>query len=290
MKLRELLSAVVCRLQEAGIEESALEGEMLVRHALGFSLVETYLGMDQEINPVGEQLVWQLCRRRLLGEPSAYILETREFYGQEYYVNSSVLIPRPETELLVEKAVELAGGYSWPVIADVGTGSGAVAVSMAGLVPQARIYALDISSEALGVARRNAARHMVQDRIEFLEGDLLSPLPGPADIITANLPYVGSAEISGGFEPRLALDGGEDGLEVVSRFCRQLEGKLNPRGSVLLEIGLGQGQAVRALLAAALDGAGLSVFHDLAGIERVIQATRMRCGNQPATCLRRALS
>ena len=273
MKLKELLGALRCGMQGARIEESTIESELLVRHALGVNLVEQYLQMEGEVSPQGEEQAWRLYQRRLLGEPLAYIMGKREFFGRDYYVNQSVLIPRPETELLVERAAVLASSYSSPVIADVGTGSGAVVISLASLVPRAIIYAMDISNEALAVARRNAGRHGLQGKITFLEGDLLSPLPGAADIITANLPYVRSAEINGNFEPRLALYGGEAGLDVVSRLCPELAPKLKPGGSVLLEIGLGQGEAVRALLAAALPGAGISVFPDLAGIERVIQAT-----------------
>ncbi len=273
MKLRQLLTAVRCRLFDGGIEESSLESELLVRHALGLSLVEEYLGMEREIEPAGEQQAWRLCRRRLLGEPSAYIMEKREFFGQEYYVNSSVLIPRPETELLVEQAAQIAAGYAYPVMADVGTGSGAVAVSLAGLIPQARLYALDVSGGALEVARFNAARHACQERITFLQGDLLSPLPEAVDIVAANLPYVCTANIAVGYEPRLALDGGEYGLDIISRLCPQLTLKLKQGGSVLLEVGIGQSEAVSALLEASLAGAGISIFRDLAGIKRVIQAT-----------------
>jgi release factor glutamine methyltransferase len=273
MKLRKLLKDVRFGMQEAGIGEACLESELLVRHALDINLVEQYLRMKGDINPPDEEQVWRLYRRRLMGEPLAYIMGKREFYGRDYYVNSSVLIPRPETELLVEKAAVLASGYSSPVIADVGTGSGAVVISLAGLVPRAIMYAMDISNQALEVARRNASHHALQGKITFLEGDLLSPLPEAADIITANLPYVRSDEINANFEPRLALDGGKAGLDVFSRLCPELAPKLKPGGSVLLEIGMGQTEAVRALLAAALPGAGISVFPDLAGIERVIQAT-----------------
>ena len=151
--------------------------------------------------------------------PAAYITGHREFYGLDFAVNSSVLVPRPETELLVEKALELARERSLSTIADIGTGCGAIAVSLAVNLPQTRIYATDISAPALEVALSNCRKHGVTDRVTLLEGDMLAPLPEPVDLIVANLPYVREPEMTGvntlGFEPPLALNGGPDGLDKI---------------------------------------------------------------------------
>jgi release factor glutamine methyltransferase len=156
-------------------------------------------------------------------------------------------------------------------IAEVGTGSGAIAISLALELPEAKIYATDISAPALEVARRNCQKHEVIDRICFLSGDMLEPLPEPVDLIIANLPYVRKSQLAGmRFEPRLALDGGSDGMGKIRRLCRQLGGKLRPGGFLLLEIGEGQGKEVTALLNALFPTGKIKLMPDLSGIERVV--------------------
>jgi release factor glutamine methyltransferase len=172
---------------------------------------------------------------------------------------------------LVEKTISLAKNHPLSIIAEVGTGSGAIAISLALELPQTRIYATDISAPALEVARLNCQRHGVTDRVCLLQGDMLDPIPQPVDLIIANLPYVRKSELSGlRFEPRLALDGGSDGMEKIRRLCRQSGGKLRPGGCLLLEIGEGQGKDITALLNTLFPGAKVEVIPDLSGIERVV--------------------
>jgi len=272
MKIKELLGVTRERLSSAGIEEAPLEAELLMRHALKLDAVAFLNNLDKELIPRQERLIDSIADCRLSGEPLAYITGIREFYGLEFAVNPSVLIPRPETEHLVEKAIELARKISAPIIADIGTGSGAIVVSLAVNLPHARIYATDISPEALETARSNAERHKVASRITFLPGDLTAPLPEPVDILIANLPYVKSADCASSPEPHLALDGGEDGLDVIKKLCAGLRGKLKPGGWVLLEIGQGQESRVKELLVVALPNSSIETIKDLAGIERVVWA------------------
>jgi release factor glutamine methyltransferase len=192
-----------------------------------------------------------------------------------------VLIPRPETELLVEHALEAARDASCAdprlSIADVGTGSGIVAISLAVNLPQATIYALDSSLAALQVAARNVAQHGVLDQVHLLPGDLLEPLPEPVQIIVANLPYVPTPILStldrdvAEYEPLSALDGGPDGLTHIGRLLREAGGWLVPHGVVLLEIGAGQGPQVRALATASFPDARVEQFLDYAGLDRIIR-------------------
>ena len=281
------------------IEDPPLESILLLMHALKTNRVQLYLDFDNQLSPEQSQQFWELVQRRLKGEPSAYILGHREFYGLDFNVDSSVLIPRPDTELLVEKALELAQSGSVSTIADIGTGCGAIAISLALKLPRAKIYATDISAAALKVASANCQKHGVSGRICLLEGDLLEPLPEPVDLIVANLPYVSEADLAKvntlGFEPTLALDGGPDGLDKIRRLCTQLThstpfgfaqgqvsslgfardksgqaGKLRSSGSLLLEIGQGQREAVTAFLHNLFPSARIEAFTDLAGIGRVV--------------------
>jgi len=209
----------------------------------------------------------------LAGTPSAYITGKREFYGLTFYVNESVLIPRPETELLVAQVLTMAGNHPNPIIADIGTGSGAIAITIARHLPQAIIYAVDISPAALATAQHNAHHHAVANAITFLQGNLLSPLPKAVDIIAANLPYVKSGELPHTGEPHLALDGGIGGLNIIARLIQEAPGKLRPEASVLLEIGQGQETEVCHLLNQTLPAASIQILSDLSGIARLIQAT-----------------
>jgi len=269
----------------AGSDEAYLESQLLVRQALGIDLLQMYASFERELTGVEEVKLLGLLERRLGGEPIAYIRGSREFCGHDFCVRPGVLIPRPESELLVEQAIEIARGRPVSVIADVGTGCGCVAVSLALALPDVAIYACDISAPALVVARMNCEKHGVADRVRLLEGDMLAPLPEAVDIIVANLPYVREAELSRvntvGFEPKLALDGGSDGLDEIRRLCEQVGDKLRPGGSVLLEIGQGHAEETAALLKRCLPSADVDVIADLAGIERVVRATPAAVASRP---------
>ncbi len=255
------------------IEDASLESELLLRQALGISRVQLYLDLNHEVNPRQAETFWRLIKRRLSHEPTAYILGHREFYGLDFYVDPNVLIPRPESELLVDKALELAQNHTVSTIVEVGTGCGAIAISLALNLPQAKIYAIDISAAALKVARLNCREHGVEDRIILLEGDMLDSLPESVDLIVANLPYVKESELSSlgtlNSEPSLALNGGSDGLEKIRWLCTQTSDKLRPGGCLLLEIGLGQRRAVTTFLRRLFPLAKIEVAPDLSGIGRV---------------------
>ncbi|HET6477784.1 MAG TPA: peptide chain release factor N(5)-glutamine methyltransferase [Dehalococcoidales bacterium] len=274
MTLKQVLGRARDVLATNSIEDASLEGEILLRQALGIDRVRLYANLNSELSAEQENDFWHLVRRRLSGEPTAYIAGHREFYGLDFLVDRRVLIPRPETELLVEKAVRLARTHNIATVADIGTGCGAIAISLALNLPRIKIYASDVSTDALEVARMNCEKHGVAGRIRLLRGDMLAPLPEPVDLILANLPYVTEQEIStsalAGFEPRLALDGGSDGLDGIRRLCEQATDRLNPQGGMLLEIGWGQGRVVTSLMRRHFPSASLEIIPDLQGMERVI--------------------
>ncbi|MFC1987099.1 peptide chain release factor N(5)-glutamine methyltransferase [Chloroflexota bacterium] len=277
MTVKQALSQAREILVANNFEESFLESELLLRHALEISRVELYQELNRELNLEQEKSFWSLIERRLNHEPAAYIMGRREFYGLDFYVNSSVLIPRPETELLVEKVLEIAQNRGMPTIAEVGTGCGAIAISLALSLPQARIYATDISTAAIQVAQINCHKHKVLNRICLLSGDMLDPLPEPVDLIVANLPYVRESELpqisTRNYEPSLALNGGPDGLEKIRRLCTRISDNLRPGGVLLLEIGQGQTKAVTTFLFSLLPLAEITVIPDLSGIDRVVSLT-----------------
>jgi release factor glutamine methyltransferase len=223
----------------------------------------------------------QLVRRRLDHEPVAYILGHCEFYGIDFCIDYRTLVPRPETELLVEKAVELAQRISQSgkqiTIADVGTGCGAIAVNLALALPRAKIYAIDVSASALQVAEINCRHHEVDSQVELLQGNLLEPLPQSVDMIVANLPYIKDCEFKDlspeirDYEPAVALAGGVDGLDKIREMLEQMRGKLSYGDCFLLEIGLGQGEMVTSLIKNYFPKASIQLISDFGGIERVVK-------------------
>jgi release factor glutamine methyltransferase len=277
VKVKEALEYGRNTLAASAFENPNLEAEVLLRHVLNINRVRLFLDSRRELTTTESDIFRKLLQRRINGEPSAYITGHREFFGLDFSVNNRVLIPRPETEIMVETALELTSVRPIDLIADIGTGSGAIAISLATRLKKATIYAVDISDEALQVAAGNAQKHDVPERIRFLRGDLLAPLPEPVDMIVANLPYVSEADLpqvnTWGYEPALALDGGKDGLDVVRRLIDQVKGKLKPGGALLLEIGAGQGGTVTELLADTFPGTKIRLISDGAGIERVVTLT-----------------
>jgi release factor glutamine methyltransferase len=281
MTLNQALYLVKHKLSTANIENASLEAELLLCHVLGITKAELYSEPERGLNSLEMRKLQHLVLRRLHHEPIAYILECCQFYGIDFYVDRDVLIPRPETELLVEEAIEFAH-RNFPLgrqltIADIGTGSGAIAVSLAVALPRAVIYATDISASALRVAKINCQRHKVDGRITLLCGDLLEPLPERVDIVVANLPYVRSCDLKTlsqeitSFEPMTALAGGDDGLAKIRCLLYQLPGKVRPRGCLLLEVGQGQAKAVGSLIDSCFPQANTRSIADLSGIARVIK-------------------
>jgi release factor glutamine methyltransferase len=241
--LKQTLQRARDTLQSHQIENAELTADVLLRHILKINRVQLYQTLDNELDFHTEQAFWSLIERHLNGEPVVYITGHKEFYGIDFMVDNRVLIPRPETELLVEKTLEIARDKRVNSVADIGTGCGTIAISLALKLPETKIYAIDISALALEVAVQNCRQHRVLDKICLLQGNLLEPLPGPVDMIVANLPYVKKDDIAKSyslcFEPPLALDGGEDGLSQIRQFCFQVKNKIKPGGSLLLEIGQG---------------------------------------------------
>jgi release factor glutamine methyltransferase len=222
-----------------------------------------------------------VIERRRAGEPIQYITGEAEFHGLPFRVTRDVLIPRPETEHVVEKVLELAAAFTAPRIVDVGTGSGAIAVALAAKLPHALVTAVDLSPAALEVARENAARNAVAERVQFMHGDLLAPVLGETfDIVVSNPPYVAESDRASlsvevrEFEPEQALFAGADGLGIYRRLIPEAPAALSRGGFLVLEIGYGQDAAVRELLAQA-GFAGIGAVPDLQGIPRVAWARRV---------------
>ena len=278
LNIREALRRGSRMLAEAGSEEATLEAELLLAHALNTGRTHIYQRLRDELTPQAESAFDALLQRRLAHEPTAYILGHKEFYGLEFEVTPDAIIPRSETETLVELVLDCARSASAREmrIADIGVGCGAIAVALAVNLSEADIIATDISPLALALARRNAQRHTVADRIRFLEGDLLEPLDAPVDVIAANLPYVRSGDLEAGppeineHEPRLGLDGGPDGLRLIERMLRDAPPHLKPGGALFAEIGEDQGDGARKLAAAVFPQARIEVRRDLSRLDRAL--------------------
>jgi release factor glutamine methyltransferase len=283
----ENLRRATLALEAAGVDSPRLTAEVLLTHVLRLTRTQLLSRPEQNIPSDALAHFDRLMQRAAAGEPLAYLIGRREFCGLDFFVNAQVLIPRPETELLVDLALRsLSAGAGkkdglQPVrILDVGTGSGCIAVTLAVRLPSAHVTALDASPEALAVARHNAERYKVAERVTILRSDLLSALhaPFPAyDLICANLPYVPSDELRqlpvARYEPHPALDGGPDGLDVIRRFLLEAPRAVASRGRVLLEIGAAQGATVSELACAAFPEGRVEVRQDLAGLDRIVSVT-----------------
>ncbi|HWR38028.1 MAG TPA: peptide chain release factor N(5)-glutamine methyltransferase [Patescibacteria group bacterium] len=258
-----------------GVENSRLDAEVLLSHVLETDRLYLYVHFDQPLEGRELAAYRENVRRRAARQPVAYITGHREFMGLEFSVSASVLIPRPDTEILVEAAQERLGVVAAPRLADLGTGSGAIIVSLLHRLPAARGIAVDISPEALNVAAANGQRHELGERLECRLGDLFIPLAGEKfDAILSNPPYIPDGHLAQlapevHQEPRLALAGGTDGLDFYRRLVAESDNYLNPGGFLALEVGIDQAAAVVAL-ADPQRLAAEAVIKDYAGIERVI--------------------
>jgi release factor glutamine methyltransferase len=276
VRLAQALHEATEALQAAGIEDAWLEAEVLLRYTLNLDRAHLYACLQEDLS-TGDQAVFHtLLARRLAHEPTAYIVGQREFYGLDLETAPAALIPRPETELLVQEALARARHSEGLLIVDVGTGNGAIAVALAVHLRQAALVAIDLSREALALAARNARRHGVESRISFLQADLLAPLAQPAGLIVANLPYVRSEDWEAlppeirEHEPRIALDGGPDGLREIGRLLEQAPSHLRPGGSLLVELGFLQAAPALALACRCFPGAAARILPDAAGLERLL--------------------
>lgn len=267
-------------LREAGIDEAPLEAEVLVRHVTGVDRAALYADPDRTITNAESQMLDTLVARRLQHEPLPYIMGHWEFYGLDYIVNKAVLIPRPETETLVEEvliaALPMSQGKHPITIVDVGTGSGCIAISLAKRLPNASVVATDISPEALAVAEQNVKLHNAQNQVRLVECDLLTGVEGPIDLIVSNPPYIPDAEIPSlqpevaKYEPPIALGGGTDGLEIIGRLLGQASKLLSPNGAVMLEFNPPQADALISIARSIWPDSAPRVVKDLAGLDRVL--------------------
>ena len=273
-------------LDQKGIESGRLNAERMLGHALGKNRLELYLEYDCPLAP-GDLIAYKsLLRKRTSGLPLQYVLGETEFFSLPFSVRPPVLIPRPETEILVQAALDRLRGMEGPLwAADIGTGSGSIAVALAAHLDAVTIYAVDCSEEAIALAGENARRNGVSDRITFLRGDLLSPLeclnlPNGFHAILSNPPYIRTDEWEAlpeeirDHESRAALDGGQDGLHFYRRLAAGVDRYLTPNGFLSVEVGDGQAEAVQEILRSQGGLSEIEVIEDLNGIARVIVASR----------------
>lgn len=277
--IKELLTWTTRYFDDKGMQEPRLEAEILLAHALHRNRVYLYANYEEPVNEAERQQFREYIMRRTKGEPAGYITGQREFMSLTFQVSPHVLIPRPETEVLVETAMGLIRQGGIKRVCDVGTGSGAIAISLAHYAPEVEVFAVDISPEALNMAGRNASLH--QAAISFYSGDLLEPLEDglDMDLIVANLPYLTRTQLEQAeigvrnFEPRLALLADNDGLSIYRRLLPQAHAKLRRGGYFLWEIDPSQETAARALIK---DWDEAEIVTDYGGRSRVVKVRRMQ--------------
>ena len=292
MRLRDLADGARRRLEAAGVPraEAALDAELLARDVLGWDRATWLARRDDDEGAVDTGIIAArglgafraafdaLVARRVRREPMAYIRGTQEFYGREFLVGPGVLIPRPESELIIDEAKAAALGRRTPRLADIGTGSGCLAVTLALELPSSTVIATDISADALTIARGNAAAHEVAGRVTFVATPYLTGIAGGFDVIVANPPYVRALDAASlapevrDHEPHVALFGGDDGLRDIRAVAQAATTALKPGGVLVVEIGIGQAKAVTATLIAVGLGGDLAIRNDLQGIPRVAVA------------------
>ncbi len=265
------------RLDEAGCSTASLDAQVILAHVLGVDRSWLFAHHEYKLNPEQADAFTKLIVRRTNHEPVAYLIGRKEFYGLEFLVDRRVLIPRPETELLVDAVLDHATEQGPVVVADVGTGSGAISLAIANHCEDARIYAIDLSLDALEVAKRNVERLDSRGQVTLAQGDLLTPLPEKVHVVVANLPYISNdlySELDADvreFEPQVALEAGPEGLDAIHRLLQQVHYYLLPDGIVFLEIGHDQGPAVRSLAQACFPHAQhIAVRRDYHGHDRLV--------------------
>jgi release factor glutamine methyltransferase len=277
MYVKEALTAAIERLTAAQVGSPRMNAEVLLMFTLGHDRVYLYAHSERALNDDEIRRYDDVLSQRAQGVPAQYITGHQEFWGMDLIVTPAVLIPRPETEHLIEIVLPIAEGMRQPRIVDVGTGSGCIALALAKELRRAEIHATDISPDALEIAEANAARHGLESRITFHNSDLLAGLPGEFDVIVSNPPYVGESEEDQvqlevrKFEPRNAVFAGPAGFEVIERVIPQAWQSLKPRGWLVLEISGSIAEAVRTMLA---DWDEVRISNDLQGIPRIARARK----------------
>lgn len=286
MTLAEAIQKAAERLSAHNVPNARLDAELLLRHALEKDRTWILVHMQDRLDDQGQRSFEQSIERRKLREPLQYITGTQEFWGLPFRVTRDVLIPRPETEFVIEAALKMLSGTTIPVVVDLCTGSGCIAISLAKELPKARIFATDRSDRAVHIAQENARQNGVADRIRFLEGDLFGTLEemdlrGRIDCVVTNPPYVRSGDLAAlqpevrNFEPEMALVAGPEGIEIAERIILQAPEYLKPGGSLIMEMGIGQTEALRKIVEETHMFGPIGIVKDLAGIERVITAKRI---------------
>lgn len=277
LTVNSLKRFLMTQFQEAGLERPDVDARLLVMAATGFTHTDI-ITRGTEFPPAAIfEIIADYAQRRLAGEPIDHILGCREFYGRRFNITKDVLSPRPETEMLIEAALENLKDKTEAKILDLGTGSGAIAISILAEMNNAKGVAVDMSSAALDVARENAAQHNVADRLAFLQGSWFEPVTDRFDIIVSNPPYITDAAMMDlapevtGFDPDMALRGGADGLEAYRAIISKAPKYLKADGILLFEIGYDQGQSVSQLLALH-NFTHIVASQDLAGHDRMIKA------------------
>lgn len=277
LSVRDALRWASRLLSASGSDSPRLDAEVLLAYVLGVGRSQLPLYWEHPLEAEAARSFTALVRRRAQHEPVAYLIGRRAFYDLDLAVDPRVLIPRPETERLVEEALAWASAQKVQRAADVGTGSGALAIALAKHLPSVLVYGTDLSPEALEVARENAQHHGAEGRIRWVRCDLLSALAGPFEVIVANLPYIPHDEMAAlppdvrCYEPLLALDGGPAGIALIERFLEQVPSKLARPGLLLLEIDPRQTERVYTLAEIFLPGASITILPDLAGLDRVVR-------------------
>ncbi len=277
MTVLELLQTTTAYFGKKGVEQPRLSIEHLLADSLGKKRIELYLEFDRSLSALELEPLREKVRRRAEGEPLQHLLGHWDFYGRTFKTDKRALIPRPETELMVDTLLkEITKGEPSTRLVDVGTGSGILAITLALERPELEVFALDLSEEALALARENAERLGVLDRVAFRRSDLLEEIEGPFHWIVANLPYIPTADLDGlqrevKFDPGLALDGGKDGLTIIKRLIESVPGKIASNGMIALEIGQGQSQRVLGFLADH-NYRDISIKKDYQGVERLLIA------------------
>jgi release factor glutamine methyltransferase len=277
MTVLELLQTTTAYFGKKGVEQPRLSIEHLLADSLGKKRIELYLEFDRSLSALELEPLREKVRRRAEGEPLQHLLGHWDFYGRTFKTDKRALIPRPETELLVDTLLkEVTRGESSTRLVDVGTGSGILAITLALERPELEVFALDLSEEALALARENAERLGVLDRVAFRRSDLLEGIEGPFHWIVANLPYIPTSDLNGlqrevKYDPGLALDGGKDGLTIIKRLIESVPGKIASNGMIALEIGQGQSQRVLGFLAEH-NYRDISIKKDYQGVERLLIA------------------
>ena len=267
------------RLQEAGSPSASLDAQVILAHVLEVDRSWLFAHHEYTLSAEQANAFTDLIARRMAHEPVAYLIGRKEFYGLEFQVDHRVLIPRPETELLVDAVLGFVSEHAQGdcLVADVGTGSGAIALAVAANAPPVKVYAIDLSADALAVAASNVARLDERQQVQLLHGDLLTPLPTAVDIVVANLPYISSAVYPKleadvrDYEPKLALEAGSEGLDAITQLLQQAPRYLRPQGAIFLEISYDQGEAVVALAKRMLPAAySVSLRQDYHGRDRLV--------------------